>query len=307
MILITGATGYFGRHLVRQLAGQGVRPRCLVRDPQRAAALFAGQQIEIVQGDTRQAETLVRAVSGVETIIHAAFLTADRKETPAASYTATNVAGTTNLVRAAQEAGVARFIEISGLGTRQDAPGSYMQGRYLAEQVVRESGPGWTIVQPSVLFGPDAPFLKGLCALIRASPVVPLPGGGQVLFQPIHVEDVVGVVVHLLATPRFGREQALPIGGPARLTLAQIVAALLRAMGRRRLLLPMPLSLVGVGATLMQAVLPRPPLTRAALTLFSFDNITDLDSVERLTGVAPRSFERFLCTGLSAVDRRASY
>jgi NADH dehydrogenase len=294
MILITGATGYLGRHLVRRLAEQGIRPRCLVRDPQRAAALFPGLPLEIVQGDTRQAQTLAGAVSGVETIIHAAFLTADRKETPANSYAATNIEGTSSLVRAAQEAGVARFIEMSGLGTRRDTPGSYMQGRYLAEQLVRESGLVWTIVQPSVLFGPDAPFLKGLVALIRTSPVVPLLGGGQVLFQPIHVEDVVNVVLHLLATPASGSRQALPIGGPARFTFTQIIIALLHAMQRRRLLLPMPLSLAGVGATLMQAVLPHPPLTRAALTLFSFDNITDLDSVERLTGVAPRSFERFL-------------
>lgn len=294
MILITGATGYIGRHLVRRLAGQGVCPRCLVRDPDRAAALFSGSRVEIVQGDTRQPETLARAVSGVETIIHAAFITADHKEKPGNRYAETNVQGTVNLVQAAQEAGVARLIEMSGLGTRADKPGSYMQGRYLAEQVVRESRLAWTIIQPSVLFGPDAPFLKGLCALIRSSPVVPLIGGGSVRFQPIHVEDVVSVVLYVLATPERSDHQTITLGGPAYYTFTQIVTALLHAMHRRRLLLPAPLPLVEVGVALLQALLPRPPLTRAALTLFSFENTTDLQSVERFAGFAPRSFEHFL-------------
>lgn len=292
MILITGATGYIGRHLVRRLTEQGAQVRCLVRDTNRAARLLPGAQVELVQGDTTQAQTLTRAVSGVETIVHAAFITADHKETPGQSYAATNVQGTTSLVRAAEEAGVARLIEMSGLGTRPDTPGSYMQGRYLAEQAVRTSRLAWTLIQPSVLFGPDAPFFKGLCGLIRTCPVVPLIGGGRVLFQPIHVEDVVSVVLHVLATPRDG--QTFPIGGPACYSFAQIVAALVHAMQRRRLMLPVPLPLVGMGAAVLEAVLPRPPLTGAALALFSSDNVTEPDSVERPFAFVPRSFERFL-------------
>jgi NADH dehydrogenase len=294
MILITGATGYIGRHLVRRLSEQSCRPRCLVRDVGRAEQLFAAEQVELVEGDTTRPETLAGAVRGVDTIIHAAFLTADRKETPANRYLATNVKGTTSLVRAAAEAGVERFIEMSGLGTRPDTPGSYMQGRYLAEEVVKESPLAWTLIQPSILFGQDAPFLKGLCGLIRTSPVVPLIGGGTCLFQPISVEDVVSVVLYVLANPQHSNQQTLTIGGPAYYSFTQIVDALLQAMHKTRLKLPAPLPLVGIGAALMQALLPRPPLTRAALTLFSFNNITDLDSVQRHCGFTPRSFEHFL-------------
>lgn len=294
MILITGATGYIGRHLVWRLCEQGERPRCLVRDVGWAAHLFASAQVELVEGDITRPETLTGAVRGVDTIIHAAFLTADRKERPGNRYRATNVGGTTSLVQAAARAGVARFIEMSGLGTRPDAPGSYMQGRYLAEEVVRASPLNWTIVQPSVLFGPDAPFFTALCRLIRSSPVVPLIGGGTVLFQPIWVEDVVSVVLSVLASPQQSSQQTLTIGGPAIYSFAQLIAALLQAMQKRRILLPVPLPLVGVGASLLQALLPRPPLTTAALSLFSFDNVTDLQSVTRQCGCTPRSFACFL-------------
>lgn len=294
MILIAGSTGYIGRHLVRRLVEQGERPRCLVRDAKKAARLLPGERIEIVQGDITQPETLDEAVRGIETIVHAAFITADRKESPGNRYNVTNVQGTTHLVRAAEAAGVRRMIEISGLGTRGDKPGSYMQGRYLAEQILKESKLDWTIIQPSVLFGKDAPFIKGLTDLIRTSPVVPLIGGGKILFQPIHVEDVVSVILRVLAEPERYSRRTFIIGGPEYYSFTQIIDALLCTMHRRRLKLPAPRPLVGVGAAAMEAILSRPPLTKAAMTLFSFDNTTALNSVERDFGFTPLSFKRFL-------------
>lgn len=294
MILVAGSTGYIGQHLVRRLVEQGERPRCLARDPRKAARLFPGERVEIVQGDTTQPETLVGAVKDVDTIVHAAFITADRKESPGNSYEATNVRGTTNLVRAAEEAGVKRVIELSGLGTRPDRPGSYMQGRYLAEKILKDSSLDWTIIQPSVLFGKDAPFLKGLTGLIQSSPVVPLIGGGKIMFQPIYVEDVVSVVLRVLAEPERSSRRTFTIGGPEYYSFTEIIDALLHAMHKARLKLPAPRPLVGAGAAVMQAVLPKPPLTKAAMTLFSFDNTTDLNSVERNFGFPPLSFRRFL-------------
>jgi uncharacterized protein YbjT (DUF2867 family) len=294
MILVAGSTGYIGQHLVRRLVEQGERPRCLVRDPQKAARLFPVDRVEIAQGDTTQPETLVEAVRGIETIVHASFITADRKESPGNHYHATNVQGTTNLVRAAEAAGVTRMIEMSGLGTRPDKPGSYMQGRYLAEQVLKESRLDWTIIQPSVLFGKNAPFLKGLTDLIKSSPVVPLIGGGKMMFQPIYVEDVVRVVLRVLAEPERYSHQTFTIGGPEYSSFTQIIDALLHTMHKTRLKVPAPRPLVKVGAAVMEAILPKPPLTRAAMTLFSFDNTTDLNSVERDFGFTPLSFRQFL-------------
>ncbi len=294
MILITGATGYIGQHLVRSLVARGERPRCLVRDPQKAARLFPGAEIEIVQGDTLNPTALVGAVRGVDTIVHAAFMTADRKEGPGNRYTETNVQGTANVIKAAEEAGVQRVIEISGLGTKQDKPGSYMQGRYLAEQQLKESTLDWTIIQPSVLFGKNAPFIKGLSDLIQSSPVVPLIGGGKIMFQPISVEDVIRVVLWVLAEPERSSKQTFTIGGPEYYSFTQIIDALLHSMHKTRLKAPAPRSLVGIGAAVMEAVLPKPPLTKAAMTLFAFDNTTDLKGVERQFGFTPRSLGSFL-------------
>ncbi len=294
MILITGATGYIGRHLVARLVAQGEHPRCLVRDTKRAAGILPAADVELVQGETTDPASLAAAVRGVDTIVHAAFLTADRKQSPGNHYETTNVQGTANLIKAAQEGGVKRIIEISGLGTKPDKPGSYMQGRYLAEKMLKESGLDWTIIQPSVLFGKGAPFIKGLTDLIRTTPVVPLIGGGKTLFQPIYVEDVVTVIVKVLEDPARTTGKTYTIGGPQYYSFTQIIDALLHAMHKSRVKAYAPTPLVGVGAAVMEAVLPKPPLTSAAMALFSFNNTTDLNSVERDFAFTPMSFTNYL-------------
>ena len=296
MILITGATGYIGRHLVARLVAQGERPRCLVRDLQGAARILPVEEVELVHGATIDPASLAAAVRGIDTIVHAAFMTADHKESPGNHYAETNIRGTENLVRAAQEAGVQRIIEIGGLGTKPDKPGSYMQGRYLAEKMVIESGLQWTFIRPSVLFGNGATFIKGLVDLIQTAPIVPLIGGGKTMFQPIYVEDVVTVIVKVLADPVGAAGKIYTIGGPEYYTFSQVFDELLHATHKRRFKVYAPTPLVAIGAAALEAVLPRPPLTRAAMTLFSFDNITDLNSIERDFAFQPLSFHTYLET-----------
>ena len=169
-----------------------------------------------------------------------------------------------------------------------------MQGRYLAEKMLKDSGLNWTIIQPSVLFGKNAPFIKGLSELISTAPVVPLIGGGKTLFQPIYVEDVVTIILKVLAEPERTTRKIYTIGGPDQYSFREIFDALLRATGKSRPKVYAPTPLVGVGAAVMEAVLSKPPLTKAAMTLFSFDNITDIDGVKREFGFVPMSFASYL-------------
>ncbi|HYA98868.1 MAG TPA: NAD(P)H-binding protein [Ktedonobacteraceae bacterium] len=294
MILITGATGYIGRHLVNRLVARGERPRCLVRDINRAKRTLPASKVEFVVGETTSLSSLDAAVHGIDTVIHAAFLTADNKESEGNEYEKTNVQGTANLIKAAKNADVKRMIEISGLGTKPDKPGSYMQGRYLSEKMLKDSGLNWTIIQPSVLFGKNAPFVKGLADLIRTAPVVPLIGNGKIMFQPIWVEDVATVIIKVLEDPEHTSRRTYTIGGPEYYTFTQIIDMLLKTMHKQRIKAPAPTPFVAMGAAVMEAVLPHPPITKAAMTLFTFDNITDLQSVERDFGFTPMSFATYM-------------
>lgn len=294
MILITGATGYIGQYLVARLVSQGERPRCLVRDINRAKTILPADKVDFVQGDTTQLTSVNAAVQGIDTVVHAAFITADHKSLGSNYYENTNVNGTANLLKAAKAAAVKRVVEISGLGTKPNKPGSYMQGRYLAEKMLIDSGLDYTIIRPSVLFGKDASFVKGLAVLVRTAPVLPLIGGGGTMFQPIYVEDVVTVIIKVLENPAGTNGKIYTIGGPDYYSFKQIFDELTKVMHKNRLKVYAPTPIIGIGAAVMEALLPKPPLTRAAMGLFSFNNTTDLNSVERDFGFKPTSFTTYL-------------
>ena len=294
MIAVMGADGFVGRHIMRRLAEEGIAARALVRNVARASEVLP-QGVEIAAADTTRPTTLGPALQGVETIIHCAFLVANRKQSAGNTYRETNVQGTKNLVAAAKEAGVARICVMGGLGTVPSPRDAYLQGRYEADQAVKTSGLGWSILGPSVQFGAGSPFFTGLADLIRSPlPVVPMIGNGQVRFQPIWVEDVTTCMLKMAREPERYNQQAIEVGGPEVYTYAQILDMLMRALGKRKLKVPGPKPLARLGAGMMEAVLPNPPVTRAATGLFDFDNVTALDSVERHFGFQPRSFRTYL-------------
>jgi uncharacterized protein YbjT (DUF2867 family) len=299
MILVTGGTGFVGSHVLRRLSETEPRGsvRTLVRN--RAKAIFP-EGVSIVEGDITRPESLPAAVAGVDVIIHAAAITGDRKEPYRGAYDRTNRVGTENLMSAAKGAGVKRLVVVSGLGCRQAPAGTYMATRWGMEEAVRGSGIPFVILQPSVLFGAGAPFVAALAGLARVLPVLPLVGGGRTRFQPLWIEDLVTCLVASKSseTPA-GR--ALPLGGSEWATFKEVLQTICRAMSVRRLLVPLPMPIAQLQATLMNAVLRNPPLTPAALELFGFDNAADLDAVDKAFGFHPRGFrEHLLAHGINA-------
>jgi uncharacterized protein YbjT (DUF2867 family) len=289
MILVTGASGFIGTHVVRRLRDTGDSPiRAMVRN--RSSARIPG--VDVVEADLTQPQSLGPAVAGVEAIIHAAAITANLKEPYSGAYDAINRGGTENLVVAARAAGVTRMVVMSGLGTKPAPKGTYMATRWGLEEAVRNSGIPYVILQPSVLFGDGAEFIAALSRLARVSPVLPLLGGGNVRFQPLWVEDLVSCLVASLRSDA-PISSAIPLGGSEYATFKEVLQTICAAMSIRRLMVPLPLTIARVQATVM-AILPNPPLTPATLELFSFDNSTDLDAVDRHFGFHPRGFREHL-------------
>lgn len=294
MILVTGADGFVGRHIVVRLARDGDAARAMVRNIGRARKTLMLSDMELVEGDTTKPATLPPALEGVDTIIHCAFIVANRKQGPGVNYYETNVRGTNNLVDAAKTAGVRHVCVMGGLGTRSGTGDTYVQQRYEANQAIKESGLGWSILGPSVQFGEGSPFITGLADLIRSAPVVPMIGNGKRLFQPIWVEDVTTCILKMAHEPERYAGVEVDIGGPEVFSYAQILDLLMRKMGKKKLKVPGPKPLARLGAAMMEAVLPKPPITRAAMGLFDFDNVAALDSVQRTFGFAPLSFRVYL-------------
>ncbi len=290
MILVTGAAGFVGSHVVRRLHSSGAEVRAMVRDRTKAPAV---EGVETVVADLTEPQSLAAALQGIKAIVHAAAITADRKEPYRGAYDQVNRVGTANLVTAAKAAGVSRLVVMSGLGTKPAGGGTYMATRWGLEEAVRKSGIPFVVLQPSVLFGDGAEFIAALNRLIRVSPVVPLIGGGRVRFQPLWIEDLVDCLVKALDADEL-TGKAIALGGSEYATFKEVIQVICQAMSVRRLLVPLPLGVARMQAAVMSSLLPHPPLTPGALELFGFDNATDLDSVERSFGFRPRGFREHL-------------
>jgi uncharacterized protein YbjT (DUF2867 family) len=280
VIAVVGATGFVGRHLVARLASSGVSVRAVARKPATAPG------VDAVSADLLQPESLQTALRGVDTVVHCAAITADRKEAYPGQYGRVNGEGTRNLVAAARLGGVKRIVLLNGLGTRPGKDGSYMRTRWEMAESVRSSGLAWVALQPSILFGDSAPFPAAIARLARQLPVIPVLGGGRKL-QPLWIEDLVTCLIQSVNDP--GKDsQTIDLGGPEQMTFAEIDDLILATIKVRRLKLPLPVPMARIAARVM-SVLPNPPLVPATLELFDFDNTTDLDAVSRNFGFEPRS------------------
>ena len=288
-IVVTGANGFIGRHVVGRLAEAGRPVRAMVRRP---SEYRAPEGVEVVQGDVTSPGTLGEALRGAAAMVHTAAITANSKEPYKGAYRQINEVGTANLMAQAVEAGIGRVVLVSGLGTVAAPAGSYMATRWGMEEAVRKSGIPYVIIQPSVLFGDGAEFVAALARIAGVSPVVPAMTGPHTRFQPIWIEDVVTVIDKALSDDQLlGREVA--IGGSEYATFRQVVQTILEVSGKKRLVAPLPVGVAKVQAALL-SFLPKPPLTAATLELFSFDNTTDLDAVEKNFGFQPRGFTEYL-------------
>jgi uncharacterized protein YbjT (DUF2867 family) len=289
-VLVTGASGYVGRRLAPALAEAGYSVRGLVRDPMHAGLPAS---VELATGDVTDPASLAAACRGMNAIVNLAAVTADRKP-PRGGYDSVNAVGPANLVAAAKDAGVGRIVHMGGIDTGTGPAGPYLAGRRRGEQAVIDSGIPWAILQPSIMFGgPDSAFVHAMAALVRRAPVVPVPGDGRLLLQLVWADDVARCLVALVGDEsKLGARH--PVGGPEELTYDDQLDVIGGALGKKRVRkVHLPLAFMRAQASLMQ-VLPRPPLTPAALELFASDNVAGVDSIPGGFGFQPRSFRAHL-------------
>jgi NADH dehydrogenase len=203
-----------------------------------------------------------------------------------------NTEGTRNVVAAATAAGVRRFVHLGALGVIDDPALHYGSSKAKGMAIVRESGLDWTILAPSLLFGPRDGFFNILADLVRMSPgIVPVTGKGDARFQPLAIEDLGRAVVQVLGDAgSIGREYQL--GGPRYWTYKEIMQEVLRGMGRKRALVPMPVVLIRLVAGTMETLRIKSfPVATDQLRQLKFDNIGPVDAVSSELGWEPQAME----------------
>ncbi len=273
-VLVTGPAGFLGRALVPRLLAEGHVVRALVR---RAAPEHAHERLECVSGDVLVPASLAPAVAGVDAIVHLA--TASARE-GAVVARAVNVEGTRHLLEAAAVAGVRRFVFTSTISTTRERKGPYGETKLVAERLVERSGLDWVTLRPSLVYGGvESGLVAMLAATIRALPVVPVIGPGQMELDPIHRDDVCDVIAQCLTRDDVtGRSYDLL--GPERLTFNAFVERIGARLGVRRPRLHLPGGLMLLGASVLGRLMRSPPL--------STDNVLGMLSPAQVDGAPAR-------------------
>ncbi|UFS97019.1 NAD(P)H-binding protein [Nocardia huaxiensis] len=280
MIVITGATGTIGSEIVGQLTARGVRFRAVTRDPARAQL---PDGVEVVRGDYADTASMAAAFAGAEAAFLVGLLGPDYIELDRA------------LVAAARDAGVRRLVKLSAIGTGDPALGRVGTWHSTGEQVLRDSGAGWTILRPSTFASNTLSWADGIRA---GGPVPNLTGAGaQGVIDP---RDVSAVAVEaLLSDAHAGRIYTLT--GPAALTTHDQAAVLSAALGRELEVFDVPhetarehMLSAGMSEEFADGALAGQEYVRAGR------NAIVTDDVAQVLGRAPRTYAEWVRDHVSA-------
>jgi NADH dehydrogenase len=300
LVTVFGGSGFIGTQIVRALARRGARIRVAVRQPHLAHAMrLMGDvgQVEVVQANVRDADSVARAVQGADAVINLVGLL---YETGRQTFQAVHVDAARTLAQAASDAG-ARLVQMSALGADPTSASRYARSKAAGEAAIRDVLPSAVILRPSIVFGPGDNFFNKFGEMAAASPFLPLIGGGRTRFQPVYVGDLAQAAATVALDPQYAG-QTYELGGPGVFSFREILDLIQKETGRRRLYAPLPFAAAGLIGTLCApfSLTPvAPPLTADQVELLKTDNVVSGQSPGLAElGIAPETVEAILPTYL---------
>ncbi len=276
-VLVTGGSGFVGRHLVPLLQREGFEVVALARH-EAGAPRSAG----FVRGDVTDAPSLGRAMDGIEAVVHLVAIITERGPQ---TFDRVNVGGTRNLLEAMRVQDVPRIVHLSALGAGPDERFPYLRSKWRGEEAVRASDRSFTILRPSVVHGEGAGFFRPIVWSLRWAPVYPMVAGGRTRFSPMWIEDLARCVAASLRGEQTGT--TLDIGGPEVLLFSDIVRLVMDTLGKRRKIVPTPVWAARPFAA-VQGLRRDPLVTNQQLDMVVLDNACAPDAVSRTFGFQPQ-------------------
>jgi lipocalin/uncharacterized protein YbjT (DUF2867 family)/ligand-binding SRPBCC domain-containing protein len=231
-VLLTGATGYIGSRLLRELEAGGCTVRCLARQPARVAASRA--TTEVVTGDCLDAASLDAAMTGVDQAFYLVHSMAS-----GASFAALDREAAANFGRAARRAGVRRIIYLGGLADDADHLSTHLKSRVETGEALRDSGVPVLEFRASIVIGAGSLSFEMVRALVERLPAMICPRWVDTRTQPIAIDDVLAYLRAALDLPE-GREGVFEIGGPEIVSYGDMMREYTKLRGLRRVLIPVP-------------------------------------------------------------------
>lgn len=299
MILVAGGNGFIGRAVIKQLAGSG-EPIAIMSHRPEAVKPGLGGNVEVRRGDARDEASLVEAVKGVDTVISCMQFPNFPVENKKKGYTFMEVdaRGNERLVRAAKAAGVKNYLYLSGAGAAADAPKIWFRAKWQAEQAISSSGMRYVIFRPSWVYGPEDKSLNQFVRFAKMLPFVPVIGDGKQRMQPVFIDDVARCVAESVKSER-ATNKVFEIGGPAVMSMDDVLRTMLDVMKRKKPLLHAPVALPKLAAAAM-SVLPSPPLSPDAIEFIINDAVADVGPLRAAFDIQLTPLREGLTTYLAA-------
>lgn len=243
MILVTGAAGFVGYHLVNALAGKQKRVRCLVRN-EPAKINICDKHIEVIQGDIRDKKVIDSAVKGARQVVHlAAVIQSPDPEVVCQ----VNVEGTRNLVESSRQYGVEQFVFFSTLNTVLPVKNRYSKSKEKAEDIVRKSGLNFTILRPSVIYGNgDDGTIARLVHAVKNRKIIYLLGNGKYKLQPVYIDDVIKAICETLNNLCQFKDRTLFLVGKEIVSYTGLVDVISEIIGVKKYKCYIPLSVIDI-------------------------------------------------------------
>ncbi|WP_448587994.1 complex I NDUFA9 subunit family protein [Thermocrinis sp.] len=283
-VAITGATGFVGRYIVRELLKEGYSVFALVRSVGKLKGLFSGK-VEGVEVDFSREESLKRAFEKVKPdyLIHLiGILTEDRKRN--ITFYRVHYLFSKNLYEVAKGYGIKKVVHMSSLGTHKDAPSEYHKTKYMAEEFLKTSGLRYTIIRPSIILGPEQKLFSDMWKITKFLPVVALPSGGGYLFQPVDVRDVACAFVNALKR-EDSDGKTYELCGSDRVSFKELLEDIFSKWNRKVLLIPSPKIFMYLAGKVAEHIFSPPPFSSDQILMMWKDNVCGLDPEVESQGV----------------------
>jgi len=286
-VLVTGATGFVGNEVVKELLARGHRVRALVR-PGSQDKLQVRDRVGEALGDILDRPTVFQAAQGCDAVIN---LVGIIREFPrqGVTFERLHLEAARNAVDAARAAGARRFLQMSALGARPEPADPYHTTNYRADECVMASGPAWTIFRPSVIYGQGDQSINLFAQIIKSSPVYPIIGDGNYRMQPAPVWKVAKAFAQALELPdAIGK--IYDVGGPEPLTFNQIIDTIAAVLGKKVYKLHLPIWPMRLAAGLLGGFSSF-PVTTGQIRMLLEGNTCDPAAFYQDFGLKPVSFK----------------
>ena len=296
-VLVTGGSGFIGRHVVAALAAQGLRVTVPTRHRERAKHLILLPTVDVVEADILEPRVLERLAAGKQALINLVGILHSRRGRRSdrgpndygPDFARIHVELPQAIVAACRAQGAKRLLHLSALGISASAPSEYLRSKAIGEQAVLAADDlDVTAFRPSVVFGPEDRFLNQFALLARFAPVLAIPCP-QARFQPVYVGDVARAVVRAIDDPdTFGK--AYELCGPRQYSLKELVEAVCRITGRERAVIGLSDRMSRLQAAVMEK-LPGKLMTR--------DNYRSMQVPNVCSGVLPFGIQPLALEGVA--------